>query len=295
MVGRPVPSDPAHAFLYNSSGSLIDLRTLGGQSSFAYSINQSGQIAGQAQTASGTWHGVIWTITGSAIDLGAGFAPLAINNEGLVGGKSNQTLQPALYNLSSGSATDPPTLGGAQGQVEAMNDDGLVVGFSDTPTSSHGFLYDINTGALTDLGNLASPAWGSDALGVNDLGQVVGGYSLDGTGAAGAAFIYTQADGMQNLNDLIDSSSGWYLETACAINNLGEIVGEGFNPQGNNDAFLLTPISEPPPLQLTIVLGTILTGGFACKRHRILAAVTRAAHLPVLAAFCLFRTRNCGT
>ncbi len=221
VVGQPGAalgngSDSGQAFYYSGSWSPVGLGTLGGQSSIAHGINSSGQIAGEAQTASGAWHGVLWTTGGTTVDLGSAFIATAINNEGLMGGVATKTLHAAIYNLSSGSITDFGTLGGAQAQVNAMSDSGLAVGLADTPTTSHGFLYNINTGVLTDLGNLASPGWYSDAAGVNDLGQVVGGYSLDPTSANVAAFIYTQAHGMQNLNDLIAASSGWNL-TALGV------------------------------------------------------------------------------
>ncbi len=264
---------PANAFLYNAGGPLIDLGTLGGQESFAYGINESGQIAGEAQTASGAWHGVLWSVGGATVDLGSGFIATAINNEGLIGGVSTQTLHAAIYNMSTGSITDIGTLGGAQSQVNGMSDRGLAVGLAETPITSHGFLYNVKTGVLTDLGNLASPGWYSDASGVNGLGQVVGGYSLDATSAETAAFIYTQAGGMQNLNDLINPSSGWDLTGCGGINDAGQIVGSGFSPQGEFHAFLLTPVvPEPSTLWLfcAAILGVVAiqAGARLLRRHR---------------------------
>ena len=50
---------------------------------------------------------------------------------------------------------------------------------------------------------------------------------------------------MVDLNDLIDSASGWTLASATAINDSGWIVGNGTNSLGQSHAFLLTPIPEP--------------------------------------------------
>ena len=47
-----------------------------------------------------------------------------------------------------------------------------------------------------------------------------------------------------DLNNLIDSDSGWFLELANDINDDGEIVGSGYL-NGAESAFLLTPIKEP--------------------------------------------------
>ena len=124
---------------------------------------------------------------------------------------------------------------------------------------------------------------------MNDYGDAVGGYSLDARAAAGDAFLYTQAGGMQNLNDLIDPSSGWDLGSADAVNDSGDIVGCGYNPQGQFHAFLLTPVPEPTTLQLLVILFCIISGRLAWARRRPLATRIQAAHTPVMAASCLFR------
>ncbi len=55
---------------------------------------------------------------------------------------------------------------------------------------------------------------------------------------------------MIDLNDLIPSNSGWMLADAKAINDSGQIVGYGFDINGEQHAFLLTPIPEPSTLAL---------------------------------------------
>ena len=240
-----------HAFYYGGSGSLVDL-TPGSQQSVAWCINENSQIVGSVQTASGAIDGMFWTIGGATVDLGPGFLPDAINDQRLMGGLATQTQHAALYSLSSGSITDLGTFGGAKSYVNAISDSGLAVGFADTPTTSHAFLYNVNTGVLTDLGNPVTPLFYSDADSVNNLGAVVGGYSLDASSAENVAFIYTQAGGMQNLNNLIDPSSGagWNLTGCGGINDAGQIVASGYNPQGEFHAFLLTPVPEPSSLCL---------------------------------------------
>ena len=45
-----------------------------------------------------------------------------------------------------------------------------------------------------------------------------------------------------DLNRLLNATgTGWTLEQARGINSAGQIVGEGINPLGRQDAFLLTP------------------------------------------------------
>jgi probable HAF family extracellular repeat protein len=278
-VNNSAASDTANAFLYNVGGPLIDLGTPGqGQESFAYGINASGQITGYGQTATGAWHGFLWTVSGttvSTVDLGAGFLGWAINDQGIIGGVDTKTQQAAIYNISSGSMTDigPPGANGSQ--VSGMSARGFVAGSWGTGTNDDGFLYDINTGVLTDLKNPLSSSWSCVPSGVNDLGQVVGGYALDANFAAGTAFIYTSAGGMQNLNDLIDPSPGFYLQAAMGISNSGGIVGEGFNAAGQNDAFLLTPVPEPSTLGPTIIALAIaaIRLGWARLAKKTLASI----------------------
>ena len=82
----------------------------------------------------------------------------------------------------------------------------------------------------------------SNAYGINDSGEVVG--SAD-TGTATHAFVYSDGT-MVDLNSLIDPNAGWVLTDAFAINDGGLIVGDGINPEGKDDAFLLTPVSTVP-------------------------------------------------
>jgi probable HAF family extracellular repeat protein len=94
---------------------------------------------------------------------------------------------------------------------------------------------------MVDLGGLGL---GTDVLGMNDLDQIVG-YVETPVSNVFDAFVYTPGSGFKLLNNVIPPNSGWTLTEATAINNAGEIVGFGTNPQGNTDAFLLTPLPEP--------------------------------------------------
>jgi probable HAF family extracellular repeat protein len=99
----------------------------------------------------------------------------------------------------------------------------------------------------TDLGTLG---WDfSWATGINDDGQVVG-YSYGQLpftpDNATHAFIYANHT-MYDLNMLLPVNSGWILTQANAINNFGQIVGQGII-NGQNHAFLFAPkIPAPAP------------------------------------------------
>jgi len=57
------------AFLWRAGKGMIDLGTLGGQGSYATTINNAGTVAGRAQTKSGAWHLFLWTASGGMVDL----------------------------------------------------------------------------------------------------------------------------------------------------------------------------------------------------------------------------------
>jgi probable HAF family extracellular repeat protein len=138
-------------------------------------------------------------------------------------------------------------------RANGINATGDIVGLS-FPSNGveHAFLWTEN-GGMKDLGDLPNGFDDSVALGVNASDEVVG-YSTD------SAFIWTNSDGMQNLEDLLgDSSAGWTLFQASAINDAGQIVGYGASPDGDIHAFLLTPVPEPASAAL-MAIGALLLG-----------------------------------
>jgi probable HAF family extracellular repeat protein len=98
---------------------------------------------------------------------------------------------------------------------------------------------------MTDLGTLGGSL--GSANGINDEGDIVGMATL--AGGQEHAFLYSNG-AMRDLNDLIEPHPGWVLEEAHAINNRGQIVGEG-TFGGQTRAFLLTPLYT-----LTVANGT---------------------------------------
>ncbi|MFA7467614.1 MAG: S-layer homology domain-containing protein, partial [Desulfotomaculaceae bacterium] len=145
------------------------------------------------------------------------------------------------------------TLGGMNSAAYDVNNEGFIVGWSETAGSpeSHAFLaapgtgvtnpaaghwVEINQLQMTDLGTLG----GSDsaAYGINDAGCIVG--KSDTTETIEHAFVYKTTGEMVDLNYLIDPNLGWRLTGAYDINNLGQIIAEGF-VDGKKRVFLLTP------------------------------------------------------
>ena len=257
VAGDYVTGGNFHACIY-SDGTRTDLGTIGdGTQSYARAINDSGHVAGYSQTnGSGPEHAFLYR-DGTMTDLGTLSGRLysfayAVNNADQVVGRCES--RAFLY--SGGLMTD---LGAAyfspsdESCAYGINDSGQIVGYANFGYASHrAFL--ISGGTATQLGTLDCPD--SEAYGINSAGLVVG---MSGE----RAFLY--ADGlMTDLNDLIDPAAGWDLHCATAINDNGQIVGYGINPQGYRYPFLLTVIPEPATMSL-LALG--LAAMVTCRRR----------------------------
>ena len=106
---------------------------------------------------------------------------------------------------------------------------------------------------VIDLGTLGSSS--SEALSINDRGQIVGGATNSSSYVRACLFDPTGAGNNIDLNTLLPPGSGWTLETANSINNNGWIVGQGINPAGYEHAYLLIP--EPATI-LLLGLGVLI-------------------------------------
>lgn len=157
----------------------------------AYAINGFGQIAGDTSTDNNT----------------AGYAWLDTNN--------------SYVNLSvfAGGNSTYAVPGG-------INSSGAVIGNEITPGSFQGFFY--SNGILTTLGSLPGDT-ASEATGVNNAGQVVGGSGTfngvdPGLGVQNLhAFAYTGG-----IMSPLGSLPGVPYSQANAIDNSGDIIGDTY-------------------------------------------------------------------
>jgi hypothetical protein len=82
------------------------------------------------------------------------------------------------------------------------------------------------------------------------------------------AFLWNGSQ-MLDLNNLIDPNSGWVLEEAYGINNMGQIAGIGTH-NGLQRSFILTPNSTavPEPGTWALLAGLTAGAGLLVRRHR---------------------------
>ncbi|SHL74286.1 PEP-CTERM protein-sorting domain-containing protein [Nitrosospira sp. Nsp11] len=190
-------ADQSHAFITGPNGvGMTDLGTLGGNSQ-ATDINAAGQVVGYSFTADRQTRAFITGPNGVGMkDLG--------------------------------------TLGGDDSLANGINASGQVVGWSRIGGSYnsqlHAFITGPNGVGMTDLGTLGLAGDRSEAVDINDAGQVVGN-SYDAGRVPHAFITGPNGVGMADLGTL-----GGYSSEASGINAAGQVVGYSLAPV-QSDAF----------------------------------------------------------
>jgi len=240
-------------FVWTRSKGMAELPTLPGGSefSFATAITSKGVIVGESQVSNGDVDIVTWTPSGATYSIrDIGILPgvpfcytYDINEKQQVTGIAYFNNAGTRYHAFLWSnATGWKDLGTLPGGVNSkgiwMTDSGVVTGTSDSAQYSAGVtVYWDAAGTIHSIGTL--PGGTSSAPGfISNSFQILGDSTV--TGGDSHAYIWTQKNGMQDLNDMIPPNSGWVLHHASSIDKTGHIVGYG-TINGANHAFLLTP------------------------------------------------------
>jgi probable HAF family extracellular repeat protein len=266
-AGEVVGTSKGNAILWDG-GKAINLGTLGGSGppSAAIGINAGGQVAGYAPISDSyqTQHAFLWSpnstdgTNGKMKDLG--------------------TLDPSPGYPGVGAAVN--AIGEVAGWSASIDAGGLQLAF----LYSGGTMYELGT--LTAVGGDHTP---SEAYGINDGGTVVG-YAGSPNGplsASNRAWIWvptspdgtSSQSGLTDLNSLIPAGSGWVLNAAEAVNNVGQIVGAG-TINGQLHAFLLNPTSTTALARSTALM---MTASAPSPVHPIAAVPVASVRLSVVA------------
>jgi probable HAF family extracellular repeat protein len=211
FAAQGVPSSGTCLGFLWQGGPMIPLSTLGGNNSAANAINNYGVIAGNAETAT-------MDSTCPPYDPTLG---------------QYQLLQEEPVVWINGHIKELPTFGGdPDGIAMAINDHGQVAGSSgdcSTFNVTNGYYFSPvhalfwDHGKVTNLGSLGG-AFGNQAHGMNNRGQVVGASDLAGD-LVFHGFVWSQSTGMQDVPPL----SGDTYSYALAINDAGEVTGLSIN------------------------------------------------------------------
>ncbi len=234
------PSTRVNAFRYQN-GALEDLGTLPGTGNTQFShdnrLSTSAYAVNDAGTAVGISRGNVMIYEDGVmrgLNKEGAQEALGINNLGqIVGLARSSNSSSATYHAFLMTGNSLIDLGALDDQgfsyATAINEVGTIVGGSQTASGvMRPFVYE--AGVMRNLGTLPGQV-GCVAMAINNNGTVVGGCDT-------IPFIYK--DGvMSDLTEL--APPGFQLYLATGINDGGQIVGIGFNSEGMQRGFLLTP------------------------------------------------------
>ena len=300
--GQIVGITGSKAFYWDATSGMIDIGNLGGIYTYisgAYGLNDNGEVVGACRDVTDLYQkSFYWTQSTGMIDTGTlgGYKGISydINNNGEIIGAAHPT---AGSNILHGfyaedyqaTKIDIGTLGGTHSSTAGINESGVVVGSAMASGDTyHVFIWQEGQG-LTDLGvgnagaindnnvivfyqGTNSFIWEENqplvnigsfyAIDINNSNQVVGYANQH-------SYMWDEINGARDLATLIDVGD-WTLLYTSAINESGQIVGAGINPDGQYRAFLLNPVEQvtvPEPASVVLML-TAVSGLGARLRRR---------------------------
>jgi uncharacterized membrane protein len=274
FFNRPVEPGRNGVVIYK--GQKTELFVGDGMGSLAFGINNKGLVSGTVKSDQfGGFRGFVYDSNSRSETL---IAPLAgatdstasaINQSGVIVGwcgrkTPSQYADGRIFTFSQGHFSEiGPSESGLPGFWLDINDVGQIIALG----NSGPVIYDprhANLGFVSiPLPSGFTDANGSFANGINNQGDVVGAHFNNQS----IAWIYSRGV-TKDLNTLISSQSGWVLNCAYDINDLGHIVGQG-TLFGRRALFLLKPLTSISISQsartivglVQIIYGVIQDGG----------------------------------
>jgi len=267
VVGLSISASGWEAFRWTSGSGMVGLGDLdgGGFSSRAMVVSADGSVVvGQGSSAAGD-EAFRWTSGDGMLGLGdlAGGAfdskARGVSGDGsVVVGNSRTAAGDEAFQWTSGGGMvglGDLTGGGFHSRAMGISADGsVVVGYGNSSSGYEAFRW-TSSGGMVGLGDLTGGAeYYSTADAASADGSVIVGTGF--TGSAERAFLWTSVMGVVNLYDFVynisadDDMVGWTLDHARDTSNSGRvIVGDGRNPSGDTEAWLIS--LESLPLQWT--------------------------------------------
>jgi len=243
IVGTAEVSGNGQAFYFDGTSVTV----LAGPISSAYGINDNDQVVGIAPANTLYPTEAALFENAGVTDLGQGEAR-DISSTGMIVGATKDNLgvlRAGFYTAGLWTNIDLGPLNWTPGSIAiGVNKYGHIVGTLSLNTGGPvAFFYESGS-SLTILTPL--PPWlNLNATALNVWDSVVGRGSILTRGVT-HAFVWDVAAGIRDLNDLIQSNSGWELTAASDINDNGQIVGSGLF-YGQMRAFRLDPVMYRAP------------------------------------------------
>jgi len=215
-------------------------------------INDAGVLVGHVETLDGFRSWVWDPVNGSRALPSLGFPPFGlatdINALGQISGYIEPSFPvtspiPFLFDLASGTSTFLASASG--GQAFGLDDAGNVVGqvISLPNGPSPPCLWRSSTDRLDLTEGSAHAGASGVALDVNRDGLVVGELVPNTLPSQRRAFVWSEALGLRDLNDLVENRGSILLLTALDVSDRGWIVGIARDTASGTQtmAFLLRP------------------------------------------------------
>ncbi|NPV45939.1 MAG: DUF3466 family protein [Armatimonadetes bacterium] len=239
VVGSSIPvATGRRGFVWDSVNGMRELPTLGGDYSWAYDVNDSGQMVGDSWLLG--WskgaRAFLWDQSNPMEDLGTLGGKFSygrgINNQGQVVGHShigrNLGVRAFLWDETNG-LQDLGTLGGRDSWAKDINESGVVAGTSRIAnTQRRAALWD-ETSGWTQI-PVTPDTVGAHGMGLNEAEQAVGFlWGEDFT----HAFVWDVTSGLTEIGTL-----GGNVSEGLGINSEGTIVGRSKQADGKYRAFI---------------------------------------------------------